>query len=215
MQKQQLQTAIVILLSACCGMMAGAFLISPIHHQTTALRTHHLQSLGEPTLYEYDAIYHDGDDICIENIDNLQLVAPCAVFEHTVVIRNCTITSLQLYSASFIKGFQILNCTIYCKVNWAAGGHNEKGPVVIQDCVFCEFVDVEDCWFFDVLRIERVKFLKGTNLLEGHVDNGGAYNPFRVSFEVDPVLIAIEGNLAGASNFTITGPSIRFIRSFP
>ena len=55
------------------------------------------------------------------------------------------------------------NCTIKCRVEWFAGGHNHK-PVRIKDCIFEEYFSVEDCWFDEEVVLERVQFLKGTDI---------------------------------------------------
>ena len=93
----------------------------------------------------------------------------------------------------------MINCTVHCRVDWFAGGHNNK-PILIQDCTFKEFVDVGDCWFHDVVRLERVQFEKGTNLL------GDRGSPYQVDFDTEPQIIGVEGILTESSNFTITGP---------
>ena len=170
--------------TAACALLANGFVSS--HGNPRQCVGHRKQA----TRYDFLTESRIGDgpdhDVLIENVEDLEIYAPCVVFTHGFTIRDCTIDLLELYNAYFHGGLEIINCTVTSTVNWAAGGHNHK-PVVLRDCVFEEFVDCSDISFWGPVLLERVKFYKGTTLLDKGMD--GAF------FKTEPTFIDVEGRL--------------------
>lgn len=91
---------------------------------------------------------------------------------------------LNIYRANFIGKLIIKESIFKGKVNISAL-HCLK-DVVIENCIFEEFVDFGDCWFRNNTTIRNNTFKKGTNLM-GNLDKA-----YKVTFDKTPT---IENNI--------------------
>ncbi|PQJ76757.1 hypothetical protein [Polaribacter glomeratus] len=95
--------------------------------------------------------------------------------------------SFNLFRSNFIGIFTVRNCEFKGKVNISAL-HCLK-DVVIENCIFEEFVDFGDCWFRNNTTIRNNTFKKGTNLM------GNSDKAYKVTFDKKPTIENNIGNL--------------------
>lgn len=111
-------------------------------------------------------------------------------FQESVSFQACTIESLFGMAGYFFTGLVIERCVVASPTDLSCGGHNRGGhSIVLSDSTFAAFVNFEDCWFEGPVLIQRCTFEAGTNLL------GNRERPYRVTFDVPPVLEDNRGQL--------------------
>jgi hypothetical protein len=128
------------------------------------------------------------DPIRVSNC-SIQLLTAGNTLERHFALESSVIDELELAGWYFIRGMTISNCTFIREARILFGGHNKDGPFLIQDSTFCDFVDFTDCLFMGPVVLKNVQFQKGTNLL------GMEGQPYRVSFDVAPILKNVTGEL--------------------
>jgi len=116
--------------------------------------------------------------------------AVCAYLENHVRFVECQFDYLDLYATYFLKGLIMEQCAVVDRVVFQSGGHNDDSLISISDTRFESFVDFEDCWFTGPVRLHNVTFNQGTNLL------GNKNTPMAVSFDIEPELVNVLGDLA-------------------
>jgi len=111
-------------------------------------------------------------------------------FQEPVRFEACSIESLFGMSSYFLAGLVIERCILASSTDLSCGGHNRGGhPIVLAESTFTAFVDFTDCWFEGPIVVRRCTFEGGTNLL------GNRERPYRVTFDVAPVLEENRGQL--------------------
>jgi hypothetical protein len=135
----------------------------------------------------------DNDETCSTEIRlkrcQIELVdAPCVAFTRPVTLEDCTLARAEFFSSYFLQGLSIRGTRFASPVDFQCGGHNGVDfPVRILDTVFEGFANFFDCWYMGPVEVMRCKFQRGTNLL------GNKTMPYRVKFDVSPVVLDNEG----------------------
>lgn len=123
-------------------------------------------------------------DLTFENCHIAYFSGSCTQFNKSVKFINCHIKKCQFTFTYFIGGLTIDNCIFENHLDFQAGGHNKKGPIIITNTNFMEFVNFFDCIYENDIIIERNYFHKGTNLL-------AKIHNISVTFKTLPI---VEGN---------------------
>lgn len=85
-------------------------------------------------------------------------------FVNEVVIKNCVINELIIYSAWFPGGLKFMNNLVLSDINYEMGGHNNK-EIVFLGNIFNDFLGFFDCHFYECLILKNNIFAKNSDLL--------------------------------------------------
>jgi len=146
-------------------------------------------NIGSINNYTYRQELHIANSF----IDSLRFDA--IQFHEVVTIKNCVLAKASFAYAYFHKGLHIENSVFMGYIDWQAGGHNDKGGIIITSSVFTGFNNFFDCWFQSELKFTDCIFIKGTNLL-GNVKQNG-----KVSFDIPPVVENVIGDIRKDGEF--------------
>ncbi len=127
--------------------------------------------------------------VVFRNCDLKLLIAGECAYRRPIVLEQCRIENAAFDTCYAKAGMRMADCTFSNDIFlflWS--GHN-KQPIEILNCTFRGYVDMFDAWFQGPVTIKHCRFLKGTNLL------GNQGQPYRVSFDVAPVIVDNEGVL--------------------
>ena len=123
------------------------------------------------------------DNCIIEDFDG-----SITQFGQAVKLTNCHFKNCSFTFAYFLQGLVIECCTFDQYLDFQAGGHNQLGyRVLINQNIFCGFVNYFDCWYKGEVGVCDNDFRQGTNIASQHQ---------LITFEVPPVLANNKGPLA-------------------
>jgi hypothetical protein len=129
-------------------------------------------------------------EISFENCDINEIIFESIEFFKKITIKNSKIKSANFFSSYFIGGLTIESCEFENEVDFQCGGHNMDGAEIrFVDNIFSNFVNFFDCYFIGPFIMKNNIFKKGTNLL------GNKGEPYEVTFETEPKIENIKGNL--------------------
>ncbi len=126
-----------------------------------------------------------------EHINESLLLSNCVIefldlnsleFLEDVVIRNCVIHKLVIYSSWFSGGLKFMNNIVLSDIDYQMGGHNKK-EIEFSGNIFKGFFSFFDCHFEAKLIIKDNLFVSGSDLFTK--ENKGFDNTFENGFSVE------------------------------
>lgn len=125
------------------------------------------------------------------------------IFDHAVIIENCSINCFRANNIQFNKqvkfvnckfkicdfsfayfpgGLEIIDCSFNTYLDFQCGGHNKsQNPVRLENSIFKDFVNFYDCSYDGPFILNGNDFQKGTNIL------GNKNMPYEVTFKLTPI----------------------------
>lgn len=107
-----------------------------------------------------------------------------------VGFEDCDIDYLEGYAAYFFAGFSLVRCVVAQGAAFQHGGHNRGGTAFfLADTRFKDAVHFRGSWYEGPVIVRNRQFAYGCDVLAGEGQ------PWRVRFDVPPVLEDNRGNL--------------------